>query len=218
MPIAYFNFEKIRKEWRDLTLDGEITIQGPLVALRGIQVNSLVAEKILSTGMWSRRVRKSELPNFSVPEHIESLNGVSGYVSATTDPSVAKLFTREEGVVFVLLPEMALKVTGNSIVNALKEDEYMIPHGVSPDRVLAYRCCKYGKFTGPIHINKSINPELSMVAQRLLTNNHQDPAPCVFPIGHTPIAPPSLFFQQTQQATWTDENVSRSTLESGWQT
>ncbi|OAJ33807.1 hypothetical protein [Piscirickettsia salmonis] len=97
MPIESFDISKICEEWKSTKLGGTIEIQSLPTAFRGMQVERSKAQHIFTEGMWSRARRDLEKPNYSPTKHIESVNGANGYVSTTTDLSVAKKFAKKRG-------------------------------------------------------------------------------------------------------------------------
>ncbi|MGJ3501965.1 hypothetical protein, partial [Piscirickettsia salmonis] len=130
MPITHFNIAKIREEWESKGLDGTIEMLGLSIALRGMQIEKSKAEGILAEGMLSRARRNLEKPDFSVAEHIGSLNGANGYISTTTELSIAKKFAKKRGFVFFIMPEVAIKIVENPIVDALEEQELIVPNEI----------------------------------------------------------------------------------------
>ncbi|ALA25678.1 hypothetical protein AVI51_06175 [Piscirickettsia salmonis] len=207
MPIASFDITKICEEWESTKLGGIIEIQSLPTAFRGMQIERSEAEHIFAEGMWSRARRNLEKPNYSPAKHIESLNGANGYVSTTTDLSVAKKFAKKRGFVFLIMPEVAIKITGSTTVNALKEQELIIPNGVPPGQVLACRACESGTLVGPIYTNSSLNEIQATLVQILLTDNGPNQKPHIFPINgpmqpipKEPVEPPPPIFLQEMQA------------------
>ncbi|OAJ33808.1 hypothetical protein [Piscirickettsia salmonis] len=111
----------------------------------------------------------------------------------------------------MIIPEVAIKITGSPTVNALKKQELIIPNGVPPGQVLACRACESSTLVGPIYTNSGLNEIQTILIQILLTDNGPNQKPHIFPIDGpmqpTPkgkIEPPSpIFFQQMQAAALT---------------
>ncbi|ODN41452.1 hypothetical protein [Piscirickettsia litoralis] len=156
MKIREFDVQVIYKEWKDSDLEGEIITKNFITVLKGIRVARKKAENLLIDGIWSRKIRNEEVGDFSIAKHIESSNGVSGYVSTTENLLIAKEYAGESGFIFCMTPELAIQVKGNPLVDVIEEYELIVPEGISPENIHGFRKCEDGIFVGPIYTRSNI--------------------------------------------------------------